>query len=63
MHLKRFRYEDNQIGTKKIRKKVGFPLELENPKEAFPSSSRDGIPLKSGAEISSYLCGLPPRRV
>jgi ubiquitin carboxyl-terminal hydrolase 10 len=34
LHLKRFQY-DNTGGTQKIWKKVGYPLELEIPKEVF----------------------------
>jgi len=48
LHLKRFQY-DNTGGTQKIWKKVGYPLELELPKEVFPRSKRgiyahDGLP-------------------
>ena len=39
LHLKRFHY-DNAGGTQKIWKKVGFPLDLEIPKEAFPIHKR-----------------------
>ncbi|ESZ94067.1 hypothetical protein SBOR_5543 [Sclerotinia borealis F-4128] len=48
LHLKRFQY-DNTGGTQKIWKKVGYPLELELPKEVFPKTKRsvfahDGYP-------------------
>ncbi|QSZ36873.1 hypothetical protein DSL72_006756 [Monilinia vaccinii-corymbosi] len=48
LHLKRFQY-DNTGGTQKIWKKVGYPLELELPKEVFPRNKRnvfahDGYP-------------------
>jgi len=48
LHLKRFQY-DNTGGTQKIWKKVGYPLELELPKEVFPRTMRsvlahDGYP-------------------
>ena len=48
LHLKRFQY-NNAGGTQKIWKKVGYPLELELPKEVFPRSKRavyahDGLP-------------------
>lgn len=48
LHLKRFQY-DNTGGTQKIWKKVGYPLELELPKEVFPRNQRsvfahDGYP-------------------
>ena len=36
LHLKRFQY-DNAGGTQKIWKKIGYPLDLEIPKEVFPS--------------------------
>ena len=39
LHLKRFQY-DNAGGTQKIWKKVGYPLELEIPKEVFPQHKR-----------------------
>ncbi|RFU24169.1 hypothetical protein B7463_g12167, partial [Scytalidium lignicola] len=39
LHLKRFQY-DNAGGTQKIWKKVGYPLELEMPKEVFPRQKR-----------------------
>ncbi|KAH6666662.1 hypothetical protein B0J14DRAFT_549478 [Halenospora varia] len=39
LHLKRFQY-DNAGGTQKIWKKVGYPLELEIPKEVFPRQMR-----------------------
>ena len=39
LHLKRFQY-DNTGGTQKIWKKVGYPLELEIPKEVFPRQKR-----------------------
>ncbi|KAI9883315.1 MAG: hypothetical protein M1823_004919 [Watsoniomyces obsoletus] len=39
LHLKRFQY-DNQGGTQKIWKKIGYPLDLELPKEIFPPNKR-----------------------
>ena len=39
LHLKRFQY-DNAGGTQKIWKKIGYPLELEIPKEVFPKQKR-----------------------
>jgi ubiquitin carboxyl-terminal hydrolase 10 len=39
LHLKRFQY-DNAGGTQKIWKKVGYPLELEIPKEVFLRQKR-----------------------
>lgn len=42
LHLKRFQY-DSSGGTQKIWKKVGYPLELEIPKEVFPQHKRGGL--------------------
>ena len=42
LHLKRFQY-DNAGGTQKIWKKVGYPLDLEIPKEVFPQHKRGGM--------------------
>ncbi len=42
LHLKRFQY-DNTGGTQKIWKKVGYPLELDIPKEVFPPHKRGGL--------------------
>jgi ubiquitin carboxyl-terminal hydrolase 10 len=39
LHLKRFQY-NNTGGTQKIWKKVGYPLELEIPREVFPPHKR-----------------------
>ncbi|KAI6248428.1 putative ubiquitin carboxyl-terminal hydrolase 3 [Erysiphe necator] len=39
LHLKRFQY-DNTGGTQKIWKKIGYPLELDLPKEVFPRQKR-----------------------
>lgn len=47
LHLKRFQY-DNTGGTQKIWKKVGYPLELEIPKEVFPQSKRGGLVAHGG---------------
>lgn len=44
LHLKRFQY-DNAGGTQKIWKKVGYPLELEIPREVFPPQKRGGFGL------------------
>jgi ubiquitin carboxyl-terminal hydrolase 10 len=40
LHLKRFHYEDEN-GTQKIWKKVGYPLELAIPKELFATHLRN----------------------
>ena len=42
LHLKRFQY-DNAGGTQKIWKRIGYPLELEIPKEVFPQHRRGAI--------------------
>ena len=47
LHLKRFQY-DNAGGTQKIWKKVGYPLDLEIPKEVFPPHKRGGLAAHSG---------------
>jgi len=48
LHLKRFQYDNNLTGTQKIWKKVGYPLELEIPKEVFQPSKRGGLAAKGG---------------
>lgn len=47
LHLKRFQY-DNAGGTQKIWKKVGYPLDLEIPKEVFPQHKRGGLVAHGG---------------
>ena len=42
LHLKRFQY-DSSGGTQKIWRKVGYPLDLEIPKEVFPQHKRGGL--------------------
>jgi len=42
LHLKRFQY-DSSGGTQKIWKKVGYPLDLEIPKEVFPQHKRGSM--------------------
>lgn len=46
LHLKRFQYDS--AGTQKIWKKVGYPLELEIPKEVFPPHKRGGLAVHGG---------------
>lgn len=48
LHLKRFQYDNNLTGTQKIWKKVGYPLELEIPKDVFPTAKRGGFAAKGG---------------
>ena len=47
LHLKRFQY-DNAGGTQKIWKKIGYPLDLEIPKEVFPQHKRGGFAVHGG---------------
>ena len=47
LHLKRFQY-DNTGGTQKIWKKIGYPLDLEIPKEVFPQHRRAAIAAHGG---------------
>ena len=42
LHLKRFQYDSNG-GTQKIWKKVGYPLDLEIPKEVFAHQKRGAL--------------------
>ena len=48
LHLKRFQYDNNLNGTQKIWKKVGYPLELEIPKDVIQPSKRGGLAVKGG---------------
>ncbi|KIX09053.1 uncharacterized protein Z518_00131 [Rhinocladiella mackenziei CBS 650.93] len=41
LHLKRFHYDNTTKQAEKIWKKVGYPLELEIPKEVFPMQARN----------------------
>lgn len=43
LHLKRFQFDTEGTGTVKIWKKVGYPLELELPKELFPRQKRNAL--------------------
>ena len=56
LHLKRFQY-DNTGGTQKIWKKIGYPLDLEIPKEVFPQHKRAGL-LAHGALPKYRLIGV-----
>ena len=47
LHLKRFQY-DNTGGTQKIWKHIGYPLELELPKEIFPAAKRNAFNVRGG---------------
>lgn len=57
LHLKRFQY-DNTGGTQKIWKKIGYPLELEIPKEVFPQQHRRGGLLAHGTLPKYRLIGV-----
>ena len=46
LHLKRFHYDVN--GPQKIWKKIGYPLELEIPKEVFPPHKRGALNVRGG---------------
>ncbi|KAJ2898142.1 hypothetical protein MKZ38_004142 [Zalerion maritima] len=41
LHLKRFQFDAEGNGTVKVWKKIGYPLELEIPKEVFPRGKRN----------------------
>lgn len=41
LHLKRFQYDSTTNRAEKIWKKVGYPLELEIPKDVFPPATRN----------------------
>ncbi|KAI1778025.1 cysteine proteinase [Hypoxylon cercidicola] len=43
LHLKRFQFDTEGTGTVKIWKKVGYPLELELPKEIFSRQKRNAL--------------------
>jgi ubiquitin carboxyl-terminal hydrolase 10 len=46
LHLKRFQYDNTTSGTQKIWKKVGYPLELQIPKEVYTPAKRAGLQLQ-----------------
>ncbi|KAF2176214.1 cysteine proteinase [Zopfia rhizophila CBS 207.26] len=46
LHLKRFHYDAS--GAQKIWKKIGYPLELEIPKEVFPPHKRSSFNARGG---------------
>jgi ubiquitin carboxyl-terminal hydrolase 10 len=48
LHLKRFHYDSATRGTQKIWKKIGYPLELEIPKEVFSPSRRAALSVPGG---------------
>ncbi|KAJ9245475.1 hypothetical protein DTO169E5_780 [Paecilomyces variotii] len=48
LHLKRFQYDSVTRGTQKIWKKIGYPLDLEIPREVFPPHRRNAITAQGG---------------
>lgn len=48
LHLKRFQYDSLTGATQKIWKKVGYPLDLEIPREVFPAHQRNALAAKGG---------------
>lgn len=48
LHLKRFHYDSTTKRTEKIWKKVGYPLELEIPREVFPPQVRNKLSAAGG---------------
>jgi ubiquitin carboxyl-terminal hydrolase 10 len=48
LHLKRFHYDSHTGATQKIWKKVGYPLELDLPREVFPTHRRNNFATDGG---------------
>jgi ubiquitin carboxyl-terminal hydrolase 10 len=48
LHLKRFQYDSLTGATQKIWKKVGYPLDLEIPREVFPAHRRNTLTAHGG---------------
>ncbi|KKK26782.1 ubiquitin hydrolase [Aspergillus rambellii] len=48
LHLKRFQYDSVTRGTQKIWKKIGYPLDLEIPREVFPPHRRNVMMAQGG---------------
>lgn len=48
LHLKRFQYDSVTGVTQKIWKKVGYPLDLEIPREVFPAHRRNVLTAHGG---------------
>ncbi|KAE8351665.1 hypothetical protein BDV28DRAFT_15854 [Aspergillus coremiiformis] len=48
LHLKRFQYDSVTHGTQKIWKKIGYPLDLEIPREVFPPNRRNIMMTQGG---------------
>ncbi|KAM5452146.1 putative ubiquitinyl hydrolase 1 [Microsporum audouinii] len=58
LHLKRFQYDNVTNGTQKIWKKIGYPLELEIPKEVFPPHRRNTLSAQNGSLPKYRLIGV-----
>lgn len=58
LHLKRFQYDNVTNGTQKIWKRVGYPLELEIPKEVFPPHRRNILSAQGGGLPKYRLIGV-----
>ncbi|KAG8210807.1 Ubiquitin carboxyl-terminal hydrolase [Trichophyton interdigitale] len=58
LHLKRFQYDNVTNGTQKIWKKIGYPLELEIPKEVFPPHRRNALSAQNGSLPKYRLIGV-----
>ena len=56
LHLKRFQY-DNAGGIQKIWRKIGYPLDLELPKEVFPQHQRANLAMRPGGLPKYRLIG------
>lgn len=57
LHLKRFHYDSATMGTQKIWKKVGYPLELEIPREVFAPHKRNAMSIH-GSLPKYHLIGV-----
>ncbi|EMR61383.1 putative ubiquitin c-terminal hydrolase protein [Eutypa lata UCREL1] len=53
LHLKRFQFDAEGTGTVKIWKKIGYPLELELPKEIFSRQKRNNF-VTEGSGFPKY---------
>ncbi|KAK2745621.1 hypothetical protein FQN55_006111 [Onygenales sp. PD_40] len=58
LHLKRFQYDNVTKGTQKIWKKIGYPLELELPKEVFPPHRRNILSAQGSGAPKYRLTGV-----
>ena len=58
LHLKRFHYDSATNRTQKIWKKVGYPLELDIPKEVLPAHRRNLLSAQGGVPPKYQLTGV-----